>query len=88
MRTYGASLPEFIKILRKDKDWTMEALGKKLGVSKQYVHQVESGIYPSVPVRFVVGLMPLCEKERRAWLEDLLVESSGEWLAERLRRKA
>lgn len=87
MRTYGRSLSEFVKILRKDNDWSMEDLGKELGVTRQYVHQVESETYKSVPVSFTINLMRICDKTRREWLSDLLAESYHEWIAQRMKRK-
>lgn len=83
MRTYGKNLQDFVKTLRADKNLTLEQLGKKLGVTKQYVFAVESGQYPSVPLKFTLKLLGICEKPRKEWLEDLLLESYQDWVVSR-----
>ena len=44
-----AEMPAFIRRLRQDRNWSQTELGQRLGVSQQYVAQLESGDRPATP---------------------------------------
>lgn len=45
-----------VKALRIEKGWSQEVLGKKLGVSRQTIHAIESEKYdPSLPLAFKIA---------------------------------
>ncbi|MFZ1398519.1 MAG: helix-turn-helix transcriptional regulator [Candidatus Promineifilaceae bacterium] len=42
-----------LKVLRAERDWSQEALGQKVGVSRQTINAIERGKYdPSLPLAF------------------------------------
>jgi putative transcriptional regulator len=45
-----------LKVLRAERDWTQEELGRRLGVSRQAVNAIETGKYdPSLPLAFKIS---------------------------------
>jgi putative transcriptional regulator len=45
-----------LKVLRAERDWTQEELGRRLGVSRQAVNAIETGKYdPSLPLAIKLG---------------------------------
>jgi putative transcriptional regulator len=45
-----------LKVLRAERDWTQEELGRRLGVSRQAVNAIETGKYdPSLPLALKIG---------------------------------
>jgi DNA-binding XRE family transcriptional regulator len=51
----------------------MRELGDKLGVTEQYVCNVERGHY-QFPKTFCLRLMPFLDRERKIYLTDMLAE--------------
>jgi putative transcriptional regulator len=42
-----------LKVLRAERDWSQEELGKRVGVSRQAINAIERGKFdPSLPVAF------------------------------------
>jgi putative transcriptional regulator len=42
-----------LKVLRAERDWTQEELGKRVGVSRQAINAIERGKFdPSLPIAF------------------------------------
>ena len=47
-----------LRALRADKGWSQEELGKRLGVSRQTIHAIESEKYdPSLPLAFKIAAL-------------------------------
>jgi putative transcriptional regulator len=45
-----------LKVLRAERDWTQEELGRQLGVSRQAINAIETGKYdPSLPLALRIG---------------------------------
>ena len=45
-----------LKVLRAEKDWSQEELGKHLEVSRQTINAIENGKYdPSLPLAFKIA---------------------------------
>ena len=45
-----------LKVLRAERDWTQEELGRQAGVSRQAINAIETGKYdPSLPLAFRLG---------------------------------
>lgn len=42
-----------LKVLRAERDWTQEELGRRVGVSRQAINAIERGKFdPSLPIAF------------------------------------
>lgn len=53
-----------LKVLRAERDWSQEALGKKLGVSRQAINAIERGKHaPSLQLAFSIAEVFDCDIE-------------------------
>ena len=62
-----------LKVLRAERDWSQEELGKRVGVSRQAINAVERGKFdPSLPVAF--KLADLFELS----IEDIFIRNASD----------
>jgi len=60
-----------LKVLRAERDWTQEELGRQLGVSRQAINAIETGKYdPSLPLALKTGRLFGRPVEEIFFLED------------------
>lgn len=72
--------------LRKKKKFTLEELGKRVGVSKQTIHRYESGEISHIPyenIKAIANALGCTPGYLMGW-EDNLSEETGAWLADSL----
>jgi putative transcriptional regulator len=62
-----------LKVLRAERDWSQEELGKRVGVSRQAINAIERGKFdPSLPVAF--KLADLFELS----IEDIFIRNASD----------
>jgi transcriptional regulator with XRE-family HTH domain len=83
---YGGNLPTFVRRLRDDLDMTQSELAGRMGVHKQYVSNVERGLYEN-PVGFCALLFGVCPPSRIPYLTDLIAEAGAARNFTRLKSK-
>lgn len=50
------AFPRRLRTARKHRGWSMETLGREAGLSRQHVHELESGERPNMAARTVSAL--------------------------------
>lgn len=82
---YGKDVPEFVLRYRGRNDLSQNQLADLIGVTGQYVSNVERGVYPN-PSSFCCLLLPLLKAEEASALVDLMVEAQSVRLMRRLKK--
>lgn len=79
---YGATIGEFVRRWREEAHMTQKELGEALGVSYQYISNVENGRYEE-PINFCLLLLPAMDKAREKYLVDMIKEMNSKKIERR-----
>lgn len=82
---YGRDIPDFVKRYREEKEISQNELGALLGVTGQYISNVERGVYAN-PASFCALMGTILPKDRERALFDLMMEAQAERLKRRMKK--
>lgn len=82
---YGKDVPEFVLRYRDRNNLSQNELAALIGVTGQYVSNVERGVYPN-PSSFCCLLLPILKDDESNALIDLMVEAQSVRLMRRLKK--
>jgi DNA-binding XRE family transcriptional regulator len=71
---FGTTIPEFVRRFREEAYLTQLELGEAIGVSAQYISNIEAGGYIKFPKSFCKKLLPHLDPDRQRFLNDMMVE--------------
>lgn len=82
---FGKDIPTFVRNLRHDLNLTQAELANRLGVTPQYVSNVERGQHKD-PIMFCSVLLQVIPKDRETYLLDLMLEAMSTKAHNRLKK--
>ena len=82
---YGRTVGEFVRRFRHDEGLSQNELGRRLGVSGQFVSNTEREVNKN-NLGFCKRLMAILPEDRRLFLADLVAEERASTVSEALMR--
>ena len=81
---YGRTIPEFLVRLREEHGLSQGALSKMMGITPQYISNIERGV-SKAPVAFCAHLISVLEPKRQEALMELMQEAIHDSAESRLK---